>query len=168
METTDAPRAPAAKGGFHQVGFHPTGLIGTFGCTLAAARLLALDTRDRRCRRRASRFPSRSGSLEFLNDGAWTKRLHPGWAGARRHHRRHAGEERLRRHRAPRTRAASGCTSSHLGPLADACDLGLVTAGLGEVWETNNVAIKPVPACHFTHACADAASLLPRTGTTPR
>src|SRR5690606_41794287 len=33
----------AAKGGFHQVGFHPTGLIGAFGCALAAARLLGLD-----------------------------------------------------------------------------------------------------------------------------
>jgi hypothetical protein len=22
-----------------------------------------------------------SGSLEFLEDGAWTKRMHPGWAG---------------------------------------------------------------------------------------
>src|SRR5262249_28080926 len=32
-----------AKGGFHQVGFHPTGLIGAFGCTLAAARILDLD-----------------------------------------------------------------------------------------------------------------------------
>jgi 2-methylcitrate dehydratase PrpD len=22
-----------------------------------------------------------SGSMEFLSDGAWTKRMHPGWAG---------------------------------------------------------------------------------------
>ena len=29
--------------------------------------------------------------------------------------------------------------------------------GLGEVWEVANVAVKPLPACHFTHASADAA-----------
>ena len=31
-----------AKGAFHQVGFHPTGLIGAFACTLAAGRLMGL------------------------------------------------------------------------------------------------------------------------------
>jgi 2-methylcitrate dehydratase PrpD len=33
-------------------------------------------------------------------------------------------------------------------------------AGLGERWETLNVAIKPYPVCHFNHACGDAALAL--------
>ena len=37
---------------------------------------------------------------------------------------------------------------------------GRATAGLGEVWETMAVAVKPLPACHFTHACSDAALTL--------
>ena len=37
---------------------------------------------------------------------------------------------------------------------------GRATAGLGEVWETMAVAVKPLPACHFTHACSDAALAL--------
>ena len=37
---------------------------------------------------------------------------------------------------------------------------GRATAGLGEVWETMAVAVKPLPACHFTHACSDAAIAL--------
>src|SRR5215831_15018827 len=69
-----------AKGGFHQVGFHPTGLIGAFGCTLAAARILGLDA-DRATMAQGITLSMASGSLEFLEDGAWTKRLHPGWAG---------------------------------------------------------------------------------------
>ncbi len=32
-----------AKGGFHQIGFHPTGLVGTFGCTMVAGWLLGLN-----------------------------------------------------------------------------------------------------------------------------
>jgi putative component of membrane protein insertase Oxa1/YidC/SpoIIIJ protein YidD len=31
---------------------------------------------------------------------------------------------------------------------------------LREVWETMAVAVKPLPACHFTHACSDAAIAL--------
>lgn len=165
METTTRLGA-AAKGGFHQVGFHPTGLIGTFGCSLAAARLLRLDA-DTTVHAQGIALSLASGSLEFLQDGAWTKRLHPGWAGA-------AGitAATLARNGFIGTRAAYegrfGLYNSHLGPLAAQCDLDLVTAGLGQGWETLNVAIKPVPACHFTHACADAASLLhPQWGGAP-
>lgn len=157
LETTTRLGA-AAKGGFHQVGFHPTGLIGTFGCTLAAARLLALDAATT-VQAQGIALSFASGSLEFLNDGAWTKRLHPGWAGA-------AGitAATLAKNGFVGTGAAYegrfGLYNSHLGALADKCDLALATQGLGQVWETRNVAIKPVPACHFTHACADAASIL--------
>jgi 2-methylcitrate dehydratase PrpD len=35
------------------------------------------------------------------------------------------------------------------------------------VWEIENVAIKPFPACHFVHACADAAIALHRAGVDP-
>lgn len=150
--------ASAAKGGFHQVGFHPTGLIGAFGCTLSAAHLLQLDA-DAIVNAQGIALSLASGSLEFLQDGAWTKRLHPGWAGG-------AGitAATLAKNGFVGTRAAYegrfGLYASHLGPLNAQCDLDLATEGLGEVWETLNVAIKPVPACHFTHACSDAASLL--------
>lgn len=157
METATRLGA-AAKGGFHQVGFHPTGLIGTFGCTLAAARLLGL-TQAAATDAQGIALSFASGSLEFLQDGAWTKRIHPGWAAA-------AGitAATLARNGFVGTRAAYegrfGLYRSHLGPLAEQCELDLASAGLGEQWETSRVAIKPVPACHFTHACADAASLL--------
>jgi len=148
----------AAKGGFHQVGFHPTGVIGAFGCTLAAARLLGLDA-ERAVQAQGIALSLAGGSLEFLNDGAWTKRMHPGWAAV-------AGitAATLAKNGFIGPRAAYegrfGLYNSHLGALAQQCDLGLITSGLGAVWETGNVAIKPVPACHFTHACCDAASLL--------
>lgn len=157
MEATTRLGA-AARGGFHQVGFHPTGLIGAFGCTLAAASLLRLPE-DRTVDAQGIALSFASGSLEFLQDGAWTKRIHPGWAGA-------AGitAATLAKNGFVGTQAAYegrfGLYRSHLGPLADHCDLSLATAGLGETWEVDRVAIKPVPACHFTHACADAAGLL--------
>lgn len=150
--------ASAAKGGFHQVGFHPTGLVGAFGCTLASAKLLKLNA-DSIVNAQGIALSLASGSLEFLQDGAWTKRLHPGWAGG-------AGitAATLAKHGFIGPSAAYegrfGLYASHLGQLNAQCDLNLATDGLGEVWETLNVAIKPIPACHFTHACADAASIL--------
>ncbi len=147
-----------AKGGFHQTGFHPTGLIGTFACALIAGRLRGLNARQLAMAQGIA-LSVASGSLEFLQDGAWTKRMHPGWAGV-------AGitAAALARNGFIGPKATYegrfGLFNSHLGPLAEQCDYGLATEGLGETWEVSAVAIKPLPACHFTHACADAAMAL--------
>jgi 2-methylcitrate dehydratase PrpD len=147
-----------AKGGFHQVGFHPTGLIGAFGCTLAAARLLGLDA-ERATMAQGITLSMASGSLEFLEDGSWTKRMHPGWAGV-------VGitAATLAKHGFVGPRGAYdgrfGLYASHLGKYFEQADLGLATEDLGRSWQINEVAVKPIPACHFTHAAADAAVAL--------
>lgn len=147
-----------AKGGFHQTGFHPTGLIGIFAATLIAGRMRDL-TEDQLASAQGIALSLASGSLEFLQDGAWTKRIHPGIAGAQG-----ITAAALARNGFVGPKAAYegrfGLYASHLGPLADNCDLSLATAGLGETWEVANVAVKPLPACHFTHASADAAVIL--------
>ena len=143
-----------AKGGFHQVGFHPTGLIGTFGCAVAAGYLMEL-TEPQYVDALGLALSVGSGSLEFLNDGAWNKRFHPGWAGA-------AGvtAATMAKHGYRGTRLAIegrfGLYRSHLAADQD-YDLALTTADLGHVWEVVNVSVKPLPACHFTHAAIDAA-----------
>ena len=150
--------ASVAKGGFHQVGFHPTGLVGAFACTLVAGRLLGLNAAQLASAQGIA-LSMGSGSLEFLQDGAWTKRMHPGWAAG-------AGltAATMARHGFVGPKQAYegrfGLFNSHLGPLARDGDLGLATAGLGAVWELAKVNVKPLPACHFTHACADAAAIL--------
>jgi 2-methylcitrate dehydratase PrpD len=149
-----------AKGGFHQVGFHPTGLVGAFGCTLAAARILDLDP-DRATMAQGIVLSMASGSLEFLEDGAWTKRMHPGWAGV-------AGitAATLAKHGFVGPRGAYdgrfGLYASHLGKQFEQAALGLATENLGRSWQIDEVAVKPIPACHFTHAAADAAAVLHR------
>src|SRR5262249_53662634 len=61
-------------------GFHPTGVAGVFGATMAACRLLRLaPVQSTMALGIAGTLAS--GSLEYLADGAWTKRLNPGWAG---------------------------------------------------------------------------------------
>ncbi|MCC4118516.1 MmgE/PrpD family protein [Aromatoleum toluclasticum] len=152
-----------AKGGFHQTGFHPTGLIGTFACALIAGRLHGMNA-DQLAMAQGIALSVASGSLEFLQDGAWTKRMHPGWAGV-------AGitAATLAKHGFVGPKAAYegrfGLYNSHLGALAENCDYVLATEGLGEAWEVAQVAVKPLPACHFTHSCADSAMAIARAHT---
>jgi 2-methylcitrate dehydratase PrpD len=152
--------ASAAKGGFHNAGFHPTGLVGTFGCAVAASRLLNLD-KQHTAHAQGIALSMAAGSLEFLEDGAWTKRAHPGFAAASA-----ITAATLAKHGYTGPRRAYegrfGLYASHLGnPLAEE-DAALALEGLGESWQIEEVAIKPVPACHFTHAVADAAVALHR------
>lgn len=147
-----------AKGGFHQVGFHPTGVCGVFASALLAGRLMGLSAEQLHMAQGIA-LSQAAGSFEFLEDGAWTKRLHPGWAAA-------AGITAAALAKAGFVGASDpytgrfGLYNSYLGTRAAACDHGLATAGLGEVWEVLNVAVKPYPACHFTHGCLDAAIAL--------
>jgi 2-methylcitrate dehydratase PrpD len=160
METSTR-LASVAKGGFHQVGFHPTGLIGIFGCTLAASRLLGL-SREQTVMAQGIALSMAAGSLEFLEDGAWTKRMHPGWAASSA-----ITAMTLAKHGFVGPRAAYegrfGLFRSHLGAHMAGADLVLATENLGKSWQIEEVSIKPIPACHFTHAAADAAVVLSKS-----
>ena len=145
-----------AKGGFHQVGFHPTGVVGIFGAVVAVGRLRGL-TAPQISAAQGIALSMAAGSLEFLQDGAWTKRMHPGWAASAA-----ITAVTMARHgfKAPTAvyEGRFGLFNTYLGEARmGAADLSLATAGLNDEWEVMNVAVKPLPACHFTHACADAA-----------
>lgn len=153
----------AAQGGFHAVGFHPTGLLGAFGAALISAKLHGDDV-DQTAAAQGIVGSFASGSLEFLDSGAWTKRAHPGWAGV-------AGitAEALARRGfiSPEHiyEGRFGLYASHLGGRDVAAESA--RADLGDRWETREVAVKPFPACHFTHAFADAALILREDGLRP-
>jgi len=157
--------ASVAKSGFHQVGFHPTGIVGVFGATLAAGRLMGLNAKALAMAQGIA-VSMASGSLEFVEDGAWNKRLHPGWAAQ-------AGMTAAALAREGFVGATRpydgrfGLFKAYMGAYAEQADPALATAGLGHVWELMQTAIKPYPACHFTHACIDAALALRAQGVTP-
>lgn len=147
----------AAQGGFHQVGFHPTGMVGAFGCALTAGRLAGA-TAAQIAAAQGIILSMAAGSLEFLQDGSWTKRLHPGWAGVCA-----ITATALARSGFKAPPAAYegrfGLFRSHLQERVPE-DLSRVAEALGELWEMRNVALKPYPCCHFNHAFADAALAL--------
>ena len=67
---------PAAH---YRQGFHPTGTCGAFGAAAAVGRILHLEAAQLGNALGIAGSQA-SGSLEFLSDGAYTKRFHAGWA----------------------------------------------------------------------------------------
>jgi 2-methylcitrate dehydratase PrpD len=63
----------------YELGFHPTATCGVFGAAVTAAKLLHLNE-EQMLSAVGIAGSMAAGSLEFLADGTWTKRLHPGLA----------------------------------------------------------------------------------------
>ena len=68
-----------APGKFHARGFHPTAICSTFGAAAAAGKLYGL-TLDQWIDALGLCGSQSSGIIEYLADGTWTKRMHPGWS----------------------------------------------------------------------------------------
>jgi 2-methylcitrate dehydratase PrpD len=60
-------------------GFHPTGTCGTFGSSVASAKILGLQEEEILNALGISGSQA-AGSMEYLAQGAWTKPFHAGWA----------------------------------------------------------------------------------------
>jgi 2-methylcitrate dehydratase PrpD len=150
----------AVKGGFHHVGYHATGVVSHFASAVTAGRLLGL-TEDQLVAAQGITGSTASGIQVFLEEGAWTKRFHPGWgavAGITAARLAQAGFKGPSRP----YEGKFGLFETHLHGEAGHADLGELTDGLGEAWRFGDTALKPYPVCHFIHGCADAAIELRR------
>jgi len=145
----------AVKGGFHHVGFHATGIVAHFSSAVIASKMLGLDARQI-VEAQGIAASTASGVQVFLEEGAWTKRFHPGWAAV-------AGITAARLaaagFRGPSRpyEGKFGLFHTHLQDKAGHVDLDVMVDELGTRWHFADTAIKPYPVCHFIHGCADAA-----------
>lgn len=142
----------AASEGFHRRGFHPTSVCGVFGATLAVCRLRGAGAEET-AQALGLAGSLASGILAYLGDGSPTKPLHAGWAaqaGIQASMLAAAGA------RGPRTvlEGRFGLYATHVDAQSD---IEAQLGDLGQRWEVPSIAIKPYPACHWTHAAIDAA-----------
>lgn len=157
-----------SKSGFHAQGFHPTGIVGAFASALGAGRVMGLTARQL-VHAQGAALSMASGSLQFIEDGAWTKRFHPGWAAQAGITAATFAAHGIGMPQSP-YEGRYGFYRLYLGETGYAgIDLSLATAGLSadgaaRQWEIENIAVKPFPMCHFVHASADAAIALQRQG----
>jgi 2-methylcitrate dehydratase PrpD len=144
--------AAAAPHGFHARGFHATSVCGTFAAALISAKLSGL-SQDQAVGALGIAGSQSSGSMEFLATGSSTKQVHPGWASL-------AGIVAARLAAAGASGPAT-IVEGERGLFAlftdQDVDAAAATKGLGSTWETEQITVKPYPACHLLHNTLDAA-----------
>ena len=80
----------------HKAGFHPTAIFGVMGAAAGVGAALGLNAKQIvDALGIAASFAG--GIIEYLAEGAWTKRLHPGWAAQSGYARRAACARRVYR-----------------------------------------------------------------------
>ena len=147
----------AVPGRFHARHFHPTSLTASFAAAVVAGKLGGSDE-DQLVNALGICGSQAGGIIEYLADGTWTKRLHPGWAA-------HAGLVATRLARAGFTGPESVFEGEHGFYAAfagghDAERLEREVGSLGHTWEILNLTYKPYPAGSIAHPYMDCAARL--------
>jgi len=141
-------------GAHYDRGFHPTATCGAFGAAAAAGRVFGLGAASMESALGIALSQS-AGSLQFLANGAWTKRFQVGWAAM-------AGLTAATLAREGFKGAAEALEGRHgfLNAYAPAPTPERATRDLGTVFELMATAVKPYPSCRYGHASIDAAIAL--------
>jgi 2-methylcitrate dehydratase PrpD len=144
----------------HKAGFHPTAVFGSIAGAAGVAAALALSPRTL-VNALGIAGSMASGIIEYLAEGAWTKRLHAGWAAQ-------SG-----------LRAALLARSGFVGPRTvlegvhglfhgfahtRGGNYDALTDGFGLRWVTPTLAFKPYPCGTMTHPYIDCARRLAARG----
>ncbi|MFC1799158.1 MmgE/PrpD family protein [Thermodesulfobacteriota bacterium] len=132
-------------------GFHPTGICGVFGSATAVGKVYGFNPREYLHAWGLSGSMA-SGLMAYLQNGAWTKKLHPGLA---------AQSGFL---------SASLSNAGFLGPddifqgqygfleaYSNKVDINSLSQGLGSIFEINRISYKPFACCRTIHAPITAA-----------
>ena len=103
------------------------------------------------------------GIIEYLAEGAWTKRMHPGWA-AQAGFARRCSRARAFSGRAPCSKARTACSTAS---RTRGRRLGAMTDDFGKRWVTETLAFKPYACGTMTHPYIDCARRLDARGIGP-
>jgi 2-methylcitrate dehydratase PrpD len=137
-------------GAHYQRGFHPTATCGAFGAAAAAGRVFGLSGEEIASAMGIALSQS-AGSLQFLANGAWTKRFQVGWAAM-------AGltAATLAREGFKGAAQALEGKAGFLAAYAPSPIPERAVEDLGTVFELMKTAVKPYPSCRYGHAGIDA------------
>jgi 2-methylcitrate dehydratase PrpD len=147
--------ALSLPGGDHyDRGYHPTATCGAFGAAAAAGRVFGLDSKAMQDAFGIA-LSQAAGSLQFLANGAWTKRFQVGWSAMNGLAAATLAREGFR----GASEAFEG-KAGFLRAYAPNPTPERALQGLGTEFELMNTAVKPYPSCRYGHACIDAAIAL--------
>ena len=131
-------------------GFHPTATAGTYGAAAAAAKLYGL-SKEQIISAFGVSGSQAAGSLQFLINGSWNKRYQVGAAAMN-------GVIAATLARDGFIGSTESVEGKHglLVGYSDDAHPDKAVAGLGKVYETMKIGVKPYPSCRYTHAALDA------------
>jgi len=140
----------------HKAGFHPTAVLGALGAAAGVATAQRLSPAEV-VNALGIVGSMASGIIEYLAEGSWTKRLHPGWAAQ------------------SAIRAVDLARAGFIGPRTvlegthgfyqafahtSQGDWPKLTDGFGERWVANGIAFKPYACGTMTQPYVDCARRL--------
>jgi 2-methylcitrate dehydratase PrpD len=140
----------------HKAGFHPTAVLGAMGAAAAAAVVLGLPKKQF-VDALGIAGSMASGIIEYLAEGTWTKRMHPGWAaqsGIR------AADLARRGFVGPRTVFEGAHGLYHGFARTTSGQWDKLLDGFGRRWVTSSIAFKLYPCGTMTHPYIDCARRL--------
>ncbi len=144
----------------HKAGFHPTAIFGVMGAVAGVGAMLRLNEQQL-----VNAFGIAGslggGIIEYLAEGAWTKRLHPGWAAQSGYR---AVRLALGGFVGPRTvfEGKHGFFHGFANTLEG--DFEALLDGFGERWVWPTIAFKPYACGTMAHPFIDCARALLRQG----
>ena len=144
----------------HKAGFHPTAIFGAMGAAAGVGAALALDARQI-VDALGIAGSMAGGIIEYLAEGAWTKRLHAGWAaqsGIR------AALLARRGFVGPRTVFEGVHGLFHGFAHTTKGDYEALTRDFGTRWVTDTLAFKPYPCGTMAQPYIDCARRLAARG----
>jgi 2-methylcitrate dehydratase PrpD len=147
----------AVPGALHARHFHPTSITASFAAAAAAGRLYRL-AEDQLVHAFGICGSQSAGIIEYLTDGSWTKRLHPGWGA-------HAGVVAVLLARSGFTGPETVLEGGHglYAAFAGGHDAGRLDAlldSLNRKWELEELTLKPYPCGSIAQPYMDCAMRL--------
>ena len=147
----------------HKAGFHPTAIFGVMGAVAGVGAMLRLPEQQL-----VDAFgiagSLAGGIIEYLAEGTWTKRLHPGWAAQ-------SGYRAVRLaqggFKGPRTVFEGQHGFFHGFANTSDGDFEAMLQGLGTTWVWPGIAFKPYACGTMAHPYIDCARALRRAGVQP-
>ena len=140
----------------HKAGFHPTAVLGAMGAAAAAGVVLGLP-RKQFVDALGIAGSMAAGIIEYLAEGTWTKRMHPGWAaqsGIR------AADLARGGFVGPRTVFEGEHGLYHGFARTTDGNWDKLVEGFGKRWVTSTIAFKLYPCGTMTHPYIDCARRL--------
>ena len=144
----------------HKAGFHPTAIFGVMGAVAGLGAALQLSS-VQIVNALGIAGSMAGGIIEYLADGSWTKRMHPGWAAQSAYRAVRLAQADFK---GPKTVFEGQHGLFHGFANTSDGDFEAMLHGFGQTWIWTSIAFKPYACGTMAHPYIDCARAFRRQG----